>query len=48
MPLDLNQLCRPALAFLILAVLVCCACAMAGRASDNADAIQRSIEEETR
>jgi hypothetical protein len=32
-----SHLCGPALVFLILAVLVLCACVVAGRASDNAD-----------
>jgi len=45
---ELNQLFCPALIliFLVPAVLVLCACAMAGRAADNADEAWRNIHEE--
>ena len=41
--MTIDQLCRPAIFFLILAILVYCACAMAGRASDNADKIEDDL-----
>jgi len=42
----LSPLCRPALAFLILAILVYCAVVVAGRAADDADETWRHIVEE--
>ena len=45
--MTLNQLCCPAIVvFLILAVPVLCACAMAGRASDNANETWRELRKE--
>ena len=42
----LNQLCRPALALLAVIVLMYCACAMTGRAAENAEEIWRNMYEE--
>lgn len=38
--------CCPALALLAVTVLVYCACAMAGRAAENAEETWRSMQEE--
>jgi len=41
--IQLSQLCRPAIAFLILAILVLCIMVVAGRASDNADRTEENL-----